>query len=82
VFCAGVLSSYERPPSTDGSGTDAGSAVLNDSGIKAVWMLMLALLFKMASTIFTYGIKVLAAVVLKVFSYSSKVRAEVLRHCP
>jgi len=49
----------------DGSSADTGSALLNSSGIRAVWMLMLALLFKMASTIFTYGIKVPAADVLK-----------------
>jgi len=42
----------------DGGGTDTGSALLNSSGVRAVWMLLLALLFKMASTIFTYGIKV------------------------
>jgi len=45
----------------DGGGTDTGSALLNSSGVRAVWMLLLALLFKMASTIFTYGIKVPAA---------------------
>jgi len=45
--------------------TDAGSALLNSSGIRAVWMLLLALLFKMATTIFTYGIKVPTASNLK-----------------
>ena len=43
----------------DGGASDTGSALLNSSGIRAVWMLMLALLFKMAATIFTYGIKVI-----------------------
>ena len=45
---------------------DTGSAPLNSSGIRAVWMLLLALLFKMAMTIFTYGIKVTVADSLKV----------------
>jgi len=52
-------SAYQRSGPVDGGGSDTGSALLNSSGIRAVWMLMLALLFKMAATIFTYGIKVI-----------------------
>ena len=63
VICVAVCSAYE-------SSTETGSALLNSSGIRAVWMLMLALLFKMASTIFTYGIKVPVADMLKFFSCS------------
>ena len=61
VFYAGVFSAYERPQAVDGSSIESSSAPLNGNGIRAVWMLMLALLFKMASTIVTYGIKVTAA---------------------
>ena len=57
-FYVAVSSAYQRTIATNSSGTDTGSALLNNSGIRAVWMLMLALLFKMAATIFTYGIKV------------------------
>jgi len=53
-----ICSAYQRSASVDGSSPDTSSALLNSSGIRAVWMLMLALLFKMAATIFTYGIKV------------------------
>jgi len=56
VCCLAVSSAYERP--ADGSSAETVSALLDSSGIKAVWMLMLALLFKMVTTIFTYGIKV------------------------
>jgi len=59
-----VCSAYERPVSEDGSSMEMGSALLNGSGIRAVWMLMLALLFKMVSTIFTYGIKVLQTIII------------------
>ena len=49
----------------NGSYTDTGSALLNSSGTRAVWMLFLALVFKMVTTIFTYGIKVMPTDVLK-----------------
>jgi len=52
------------PAAVAGSSSETRSALLNSSGIRAVWMLMLALLFKMATTIFTYGIKVIAPDIL------------------